>query len=80
MTNSIENHPTHCRLSPTTPARGLWVLIFLSSLVLMITMGIRQTVGLFVHPLIGTTSMSITEMSMALASSQLMWGVFQPLL
>lgn len=79
MTNSIENHPTHCRLSPTTPARGLWVVIFLSSLVLMITMGIRQTVGLFVHPLIGATGMSITEMSMALAIGQLMWGVFQPL-
>lgn len=45
----------------------------------MITMGIRQTVGLFVHPLIGATGMSITEMSMALAIGQLMWGVFQPL-
>ena len=42
-------------------------------------MGIRQTVGLFVHPLIGATGMSITEMSMALAIGQLMWGVFQPL-
>lgn len=79
MTNSIENRPIHCQLSPTAPARGLWVVIFLSSLVLMITMGIRQTVGLFVHPLIGATGMSITEMSMALAIGQLMWGVFQPL-
>ena len=42
----------------------------------MITMGIRQTVGLFVHPLIGATGMSITEMSMALAIGQLMWGCF----
>ena len=44
----------------------------------MITMGIRQTVGLFVHPLVQTTSMNIAEMSMALAIGQLMWGVFQP--
>ena len=44
----------------------------------MITMGIRQTVGLFVHPVVSATAMNIAEMSMALAIGQLMWGVFQP--
>lgn len=57
---------------------GLWSLIALASLILMITMGIRQTVGLFVHPILHTTSMSIAEISMALAIGQLMWGAFQP--
>lgn len=57
-----------------------WKPVAFASIVLMITMGIRQTVGLFVHPIVNATTMSIAEMSMALAVGQLMWGVFQPLL
>ena len=49
-----------------------------AGIILMITMGIRQTVGLFIHPIVSVTTMNITEMSMALAIGQLMWGVFQP--
>ena len=58
---------------------GMWASIILASLILMITMGIRQTVGLFVHPVVARTGMSIGEVSMALAIGQLLWGVFQPL-
>ncbi|MEN0626948.1 MFS transporter [Phytobacter ursingii] len=61
------------------PSAGLWSLIALASLILMITMGVRQTVGLFVHPIVHSTTMSIAEVSMALAIGQLMWGAFQPL-
>lgn len=61
------------------PSAGLWPLIALASLILMITMGVRQTVGLFVHPIVHSTTMSIAEVSMALAIGQLMWGAFQPL-
>lgn len=57
----------------------MWLPIALASLILLITMGIRQTVGLFVHPLMGETTMNIAEISMALAIGQLMWGAFQPL-
>lgn len=62
-----------------TPARMTWWPIVLACTILMITMGIRQTVGLFVHPLVEQTAMSIAEISMALAIGQLMWGAFQPL-
>ena len=48
-------------------------------MILMIAMGIRQTVGLFVHPVVNATSMNIAEISMAFAIGQFMWGVFQPL-
>lgn len=61
------------------PSAGLWPLIAQASLILMITMGVRQTVGLFVHPIVHSTTMSIAEVSMALAIGQLMWGAFQPL-
>ena len=57
----------------------LWIPITLASVILMITMGIRQTVGLFVHPIVMETTMSIAEISMALAIGQLMRGAFQPL-
>lgn len=66
-------------LRPAQPASGTWVSIALASLIFMITMGIRQTVGLFVHPVISNTGMTIAEVSMALAIGQLSWGIFQPL-
>ncbi len=55
-----------------------WTLILMSSLILLITMGIRQTVGLFVHPIAHGTGMDIVGISFALAVGQLLWGVFQP--
>ncbi|MBV7692281.1 hypothetical protein KV701_11030 [Limnobaculum sp. M2-1] len=64
---------------PPSHSPNLWLPIILASIILMVTMGIRQTVGLFVHPIIETTAMSIAEVSMALAIGQLMWGAFQPL-
>ncbi|HGH3373683.1 TPA: MFS transporter [Kluyvera cryocrescens] len=66
-------------MSTSSPSSTtLWIPITLASVILMITMGIRQTVGLFVHPIVMETSMSIAEISMALAIGQLMWGAFQP--
>lgn len=64
---------------PTVPPSHNWLPIALASAILMIAMGIRQTVGLFVHPIVSATAMNIAEMSMALAIGQLMWGVFQPI-
>ena len=57
---------------------GMWASIALASCILMITMGIRQTVGLFLHPIADNTGMSVVEVSTALAVGQLLWGVFQP--
>ncbi|HTU66671.1 MAG TPA: MFS transporter [Steroidobacteraceae bacterium] len=46
--------------------------------ILMITMGMRQSLGLFVGPIIDTTHVGYASMSFALAIGQLMWGVAQP--
>jgi len=46
--------------------------------VLMVTMGARQSLGLFVSPLNTATGLGITTISFAYAVSQLMWGVAQP--
>lgn len=60
-------------------APSMWPAIIFASLILMITMGVRQTVGLFLHPIVDATAMNVAEVSMAMAIGQLMWGVFQPL-
>lgn len=47
--------------------------------ILMVTMGIRQSFGLFVKPISADTGMDIATISFALAVGQLMWGVIQPI-
>ncbi|MCQ9616031.1 MFS transporter [Paenalcaligenes niemegkensis] len=47
--------------------------------VLMVTMGIRQSMGLFISPMNSTTGMGITSISLALAVGQLTWGAIQPI-
>ena len=78
------NHCTpqtpHPAIQTAPPSSSpLWIPVALAGLILMLTMGIRQTVGLFVHPIVNATTMNIAAMSMALAIGQLMWGIFQPL-
>src|SRR5688572_23819043 len=46
--------------------------------VLMITMGMRQSLGLFILPITDSTHMAYASMSFALAVGQLMWGAAQP--
>src|SRR3989454_9950432 len=46
--------------------------------ILMVTMGARQSLGLFVSPLNTSTGLGITTISLALAVGQLMWGAIQP--
>lgn len=58
-----------------------WVLFLVAgaAFVLMITMGLRMSLGLFMQPLLQTTTLTIANISFAMAVSQLMWGVSQPL-
>lgn len=74
---NVDKYPV--ALPHPNPSKGLWKPVVFASIILMITMGVRQTIGLFVHPIVHSTTMSIAEVSMALAIGQLMWGVFQPI-
>lgn len=58
-----------------------WILFLVAgaAFVLMITMGLRMSLGLFMQPLLQTTTLTIANISFAMAVSQLMWGVSQPL-
>ena len=46
--------------------------------ILMVTMGARQSLGLFIGPLDATTGLGITTISLALAIGQFSWGAIQP--
>lgn len=66
----------HANASNTGSA---WPLILAASAILMITMGARQTMGLFMSPLNTATGLGIGTISFAMAVGQLMWGASQPL-
>ena len=63
-----------------TPAlnQRMILLMCAAAAVLMITMGMRQSLGLYIAPIIGSTQVGYAAMSFALAVGQLMWGVAQP--
>lgn len=60
------------------PAQGSWLLLLIASAILMITMGARQTVGLFIAPLNAATGLGIVAISLAAAINQFTWGLSQP--
>ncbi|WP_374245916.1 MFS transporter [Zoogloea sp.] len=47
--------------------------------ILLVTMGTRQSFGLFVSPINGSTGLGIASVSLALAIGQFAWGAVQPL-
>jgi predicted MFS family arabinose efflux permease len=58
--------------------RAAWVVTLAAAALLMVTMGARQSLGLFISPLNRSTGLGITTISLALAIAQLMWGIIQP--
>lgn len=57
----------------------MWLLVAVAAAILMITSGIRLSLGLYVPPMTDSTPLSIVQISFALAVTQLMWGVSQPI-
>lgn len=55
-----------------------WIVTLAAAAILMVTMGARQSLGLFVSPLNSSTGLGITTISLALAVGQFMWGAIQP--
>jgi MFS family permease len=58
--------------------RRMMLLMCAAAAVLMVTMGMRQSLGLYIAPIIESTHVGYAAMSFALAVGQLMWGVAQP--
>jgi len=62
-----------------SPQRLFWTTVLSSAAILAVTMGIRQSMGLFVSPLNSATGLGIVTISLALAVGQFVWGAAQPL-
>ncbi len=68
----------HAGIARAAPRRAD-PLVFAAAAVLLITMGARQTLGLFVAPLNESTGAGILTISLAMAVGQLIWGLAQPI-
>ena len=64
---------------PSMNHRGVWITTLLAAAILMITMGARQSMGLYVGPLNTDTGLGIVTISLAMAIGQFVWGAVQPI-
>ncbi|HEY9192779.1 MAG TPA: MFS transporter, partial [Methyloversatilis sp.] len=53
--------------------------VLCAALLLMISMGVRQSTGLFISPINTTTGLGVVSLSFALAIGQFVWGAIQPI-
>ncbi len=59
--------------------RHHWMLLISAAMILAVTMGLRNALGLFVSPLNTSTGLGIVTVSFALAVGQFVWGAAQPI-
>ena len=67
------------KLFPSMNQPGVWITTLMTSSILMITMGSRQAMGLYVGPLNTDTGLGIVTISLAMAIGQFVWGAIQPI-
>ncbi|MCA3220305.1 MAG: MFS transporter [Burkholderiales bacterium] len=66
-------------MTSTPTPRTWWPVVLTAAALLMITMGARQSMGLFVSPINTSTGVGIVAISFALAVGQFIWGLAQPI-
>jgi MFS family permease len=57
---------------------SVWPLLCTAAFILMVTMGARQALGLYVSPINTTTGLGVVAISFAMAIGQFVWGATQP--
>jgi len=57
----------------------LWLITLAAAGIMMVTMGARQSLGLFISPINTSTGLGVVSISFALAVAQFTWGAVQPL-
>lgn len=63
----------------TLNTAALWTVTLAAAGILMISMGARQSIGLFLAPLNASTGLGIASISLAMAIGQFAWGAIQPI-
>ena len=63
---------TSTSTAPPTPRSGVshWPLLLAAAAILMLTMGTRQSLGLFLSPLNSATGLGVVSISFAMAVGQ----------
>lgn len=61
-----------------TKRTAVWLILLAAAGTFALTMGTRQTMGLFLSPLNTSTGLGLTSISLAFAFGQLWWGLTQP--
>lgn len=62
----------------TRAAPGFWLILLSAAACFAVTMGTRQSMGLFLSPINTNTGLGINQISLAFAFGQLWWGLTQP--
>lgn len=62
----------------TSLLRGPMVIVACAAAMLSLSMGIRQSLGLFVQPLTRDIAATVTDFTLAIAMQNLIWGLLQP--
>jgi MFS family permease len=73
--------PTHPQAPPAAAAVRLWpvwLVLLAAAGTFALTMGTRQSMGLFLGPLNTATGLGLGSISLAFAFGQLFWGLTQP--
>ncbi|WP_417282677.1 MFS transporter [Comamonas sp.] len=65
-------------LSPGQRQWSVWLVLLAAASTFALTMGTRQSMGLFVSPLNSATQLGLAQISLAFAFGQLWWGLTQP--
>ncbi|MEJ5990408.1 MFS transporter [Ramlibacter sp. PS3R-8] len=66
-------------MNDTTKRRtALWLVLLAAAGTFALTMGVRQSMGLFLSPLNTSTGLGVASISLAFAFGQLWWGLTQP--
>jgi predicted MFS family arabinose efflux permease len=64
--------------APAASRNVFWLVLLAAAGTFALTMGTRQTMGLFLSPLNTATGLGIASISLAFAFGQLWWGITQP--
>lgn len=65
-------------MTDTKPQAAFWLVLLAAAGTFALTMGTRQTMGLFLSPLNTATGLGLASISLAFAFGQLWWGLTQP--
>ena len=70
----------HSAPTGSSPPRqlALWLVLLAAAGTYALTMGTRQTMGLFLSPLNTATGLGLAQISLAFAFGQIFWGLAQP--